>query len=295
MSTESPPSTNRLPDWFRKAPGKRTATLKLSDRLGESVPNSICEEARCPNRGDCFAKGVLTFMILGTTCTRNCGFCSVAHGKPLPPDPNEILPILNAIDKLNLRFVVLTSPNRDDLPDGGSGHFAHAIQTIKSNFPAVKVEVLIPDFKGSESDLWRVLNGNPDVLNHNIETVPSLYRTVRKGSLYSRSIELLRKAKSMAPHVLVKTGLMVGLGETKSELIETFNDIRQTGVDILTLGQYLKPDKASLDVVRYVHPDEFEELKQIALDAGLRYVFAGPSVRSSFLAEHVFDDLVSIK
>ena len=290
-SSPQPSSAQRLPDWFRRSLGKRNATLRLSDRLGDAVPNSICEEARCPNRAECFSKGVLTFMILGTTCTRNCGFCSVRHGKPLPPDPEEITPILHAIRTLNLRFVVLTSPNRDDLPDGGASHFALTVQTIQSHFPDVKVEVLIPDFKGVESDLVTVINSRPHVLNHNIETVPSLYRTVRKGSLYQRSMTLLARTKQLAPSLLVKTGLMVGLGETGDELARVFDEVARSGVDILTIGQYLKPDKQSLDIVRYYHPDEFEALQSRALSAGIRYVFSGPHVRSSFLAEHVFDDL----
>jgi lipoic acid synthetase len=257
------------------------------------VPNSICQEARCPNRSECFSKGVLTFMILGTVCTRNCGFCSVAHGKPKPPEASEIDKIITSIEKLNLRFVVLTSPNRDDLKDGGSAHFAMTVQKIKEAHPHVRVEVLIPDFKGSHTDLETVVAATPDVLNHNVETVPSLYRTVRKGSLYDRSLTVLKTVKEIQPKMLTKTGLMVGLGETKDELKATFSDIRAHNVDILTLGQYLKPDKQSLDIVRYYHPDEFEELKEAAKNAGIRYVFAGPHVRSSFLAEHVFDDLSS--
>ncbi len=284
-------SQPRLPEWFKKSGSKLEATRQLSKMLEMEVPNSICQEARCPNRSECFAKGVLTFMILGTVCTRNCGFCSVAHGKPKPPEPSEIDKILASIEKLNLRFVVLTSPNRDDLPDGGSSHFAQTVSRIKSSFPHVRVEVLIPDFKGKLDDLATVLSANPDVLNHNIETVPSLYRTVRKGSLYKRSLDVLRSAKTIQPKMLTKTGIMVGLGETVNELKATFVDIKEQGVDILTLGQYLKPDKDSLDIVRYYHPDEFEDLKTAAKAAGIRYVFAGPHIRSSFLAEHVFDDL----
>lgn len=293
MSTEQKTIPQRLPEWFRQQRGKLKATKSLSTLLEMEVPNSICQEARCPNRSECFAKGVLTFMILGTVCTRNCGFCSVAHGKPLPPNRAEVDKILTSIEKLNLRFVVLTSPNRDDLSDGGASHFAYTVSRIHDAFPDVRVEVLIPDFKGNIKDLETVIASNPDVLNHNIETVPSLYKTVRKGSLYHRSLQLLKNAKTINPTMLTKTGLMVGLGETVPELQSVFSDIEGIPVDILTLGQYLKPDKNSLDIVRYYHPDEFKELKNHAEAAGVRYVFSGPSVRSSFLAEHVFEDLQS--
>jgi lipoic acid synthetase len=281
----------RLPEWFRQSTGKREATRSLSAMLQAEVPNSICQEAKCPNRSECFKKGVLTFMILGTVCTRNCGFCSVAHGKPLAPNKDEIIPIWNAIEKLNLKFVVLTSPNRDELPDGGASHFAYIVRGIKEKFPHVKVEVLIPDFQGKEVDLATVLESRPDVLNHNIETVPSLYRKVRKGSLFHRSLSVLANAKKISPKSLTKSGLMVGLGETKEELISTFQEIRNANVDILTLGQYLRPGKDNLEVERYYQLHEFEELKLEAEKMGFRYVFSGPLVRSSYLAEHVFDDV----
>jgi lipoyl synthase len=289
----SPQVPQRLPEWFRQNPGKLKATKALSTVLEMEVPNSICQEARCPNRSECFSKGVLTFMILGTVCTRNCGFCSVAHGKPLPPNLAEVEKILSSIEKLNLRFVVLTSPNRDDLPDGGASHYAYTVTKIRERFPHVRTEVLIPDFKGNIKDLETVVSARPDVLNHNIETVPSLYTTARRGSLYKRSVQLLKNVKSIDSNMLTKTGLMVGLGETEDELRAVFKDIEGIPVDILTLGQYLKPDKTSLDVKRYYHPDEFALLKKDAEACGVRYVFAGPNVRSSFLAEHVFDDVAS--
>lgn len=282
----------RLPEWFRHSGGKLKATRQLSKQLEAEVPNSICQEARCPNRSECFSKGVLTFMIMGTICTRNCAFCSVAHGKPLPPDKNEATTILKAIEKLNLRFVVLTSPNRDDLKDNGSSHFAYIVQAIKTTMPHVKVEVLIPDFQGNKEDLKTVIEAHPDVINHNMETVASLYRSVRKGSLYKRSLQVLKNMKDVNPRILTKTGLMLGLGETEEELLQAFEDIQASGVDILTLGQYLKPDKHNIDVVRYYHPDEFVSLREKALSKGIRYVFSGPLVRSSFLAETVFEDLM---
>lgn len=282
----------RLPEWFRHSGGKLKATRQLSKQLEAEVPNSICQEARCPNRSECFSKGVLTFMIMGTICTRNCAFCSVAHGKPLPPDPKEADTILSAIEKLNLKFVVLTSPNRDDLRDNGSGHFAYIVRAIKTTMPHIKVEVLIPDFQGRVEDLKTVIESAPDVINHNMETVASLYRTVRKGSLYNRSLSVLKAMKEINPHILTKTGIMLGLGETEDELMKAFEDIQASGVDILTLGQYLKPDKNNIDVAKYYHPDEFVSLREKALEKGIRYVFAGPLVRSSFLAESVFEDLI---
>ncbi|RAP39189.1 lipoyl synthase [Candidatus Marinamargulisbacteria bacterium SCGC AAA071-K20] len=282
----------RLPDWFKASKGKLAATRKLSTMLEREVPNSICQEARCPNRSDCFEKGILTFMILGITCTRNCSFCSVQHGVPKAPDQNELSTILRSIEKLNLRFVVLTSPNRDDLEDGGAEHYAMIVRGIKKAYPHIKVEVLIPDFLGDRGPLEKVLAAKPDVLNHNVETVPSLYSDVRKGSIYKRSLKVLKMAKEINPSILTKSGLMVGLGETDAELLETFKDIRDQATDILTLGQYLKPDKNSANVDRYVSPDEFKKLEIEALGLGYKFVFAGPLVRSSYLAEHVFDDTV---
>ena len=279
-----------LPEWFRHSKGKKQATQQLSKVLEREVPNSICQEARCPNRSDCFNKGVLTFMILGVTCTRNCTFCSVEHGKPLPPDPNELETILHSIKTLNLKFTVLTSPNRDDLKDGGAAHYSHIVRGIKLNAKNTRVEVLIPDFQGDIEPLKIVVDSKPDVINHNVETVPSLYRHVRKGSLYKRSLELLARVKELDPTMLTKSGLMVGLGETTEELLTTFQDIRNANVDILTIGQYLKPDRKSINISKYYHPDEFEFLKEEALKMGFRHVFSGPLVRSSYYAEHVFEE-----
>ena len=280
----------RLPEWFKQTGGKLKATRELSKRLQKEVPNSICQEARCPNRAECFNKGVLTFMILGTVCTRNCAFCSVSHGKPLPPDTSELTTITEAIKSLNLRFVVLTSPNRDELPDQGSNHYAMLVRGIKSQFPHVKVEVLIPDFQGNLEALKTVIQAQPDVLNHNMETVPSLYRIARRGSLFQRSLDVLKQAKECNPKMLTKSGVMVGLGESTDELIQTFEKISQSKVDILTIGQYLKPSSDNLDVQKYYSPKEFNELKESAEKFGFKYVFSGPFVRSSYLAEHVFEE-----
>ena len=284
----------RLPPWLKQTKKKSTATRHLSQWLDKEVPNSICQEARCPNRGECFSKGVLTFLILGTVCTRNCAFCSVRHGQPMPPDLTEKQQILHAVDRLDLKFVVLTSPNRDDLPDGGASHYATIVSSIHKQYPHVKVEVLIPDFQGNTNDIDTILQANPDVVNHNIETVPSLYKGIRKGSLYGRSLDVLSYIKSKSPNTLTKTGVMLGLGETHDELLQTFDDVAKRGVDILTLGQYLKPSKDNADVKKYYTPDEFDQYKQLAESAGIRYVFSGPLVRSSYLAEHVFEDIKSV-
>ena len=292
QTTDEKTKLLRLPEWFKTSVGKKQASISLSRDLEQDIPNTICQEAKCPNRSECWTKGLLTFMILGTTCTRRCQFCSVKFGKPLPPDPKDLDHILNAVDKVNLKFVVLTSPNRDDLKDGGSSHYAWIVKEIKKRHPHIKVEVLIPDFKGNVDNLKTVIDSGADVINHNIETVPSLYRVARKGSLYKRSLDLLKTVKEIDPNRLTKTGIMLGLGETHDELIATIKDVQAHGVDILTLGQYLKPDRNSLDVKKYYTPKEFVDYKDIATELGIRFTFSGPLVRSSYLAEHVFDKLV---
>lgn len=292
QTTDKKAKPLRLPEWFKTSVGKKQASISLSRDLEQDIPNTICQEAKCPNRSECWSKGLLTFMILGTTCTRRCQFCSVKFGKPLPPDPTDLDHILNAIDKVDLKFVVLTSPNRDDLKDGGSNHYSWIVKEVKKRHPHVKVEVLIPDFKGNVDNLKTVIDSGADVINHNIETVPSLYRTARKGSLYKRSLDLLKTVKEIDPTRLTKTGIMLGLGETHDELIATIKDVQAHGVDILTLGQYLKPDRNSLDVKKYYTPKEFVDYKDIATELGIRFTFSGPLVRSSYLAEHVFDKLV---
>ncbi len=280
----------RIPDWFKQSVGKRKATENLSKMLETTVPNTICQEAKCPNRSDCFNKGIMTFMVMGTICTRNCAFCSVSHGKPLPPSLKDLDDILNAIEKVKLKFVVLTSPNRDDLPDGGASHYAALVRGIRAEHPNLKVEVLIPDFQGNQESLQKVVDARPDVINHNMETVPSLYTIARRGSLFKRSLEVLSSVKEMDPSILTKSGVMVGLGESWAELLETFKTIQTAGVDILTIGQYLKPDKDNLNVQKYYTPEEFDQLREAALSYGYKYVFSGPLVRSSYLAEHVFND-----
>jgi lipoic acid synthetase len=248
--------------------------------------HTVCQEARCPNIFECWGEGTATFMILGDICTRHCGFCAVGKGKPVALDPAEPRHVGEAVSRLGVRHAVVTSVNRDELPDGGSRHFAETIQWIRRLNPGCRVEVLIPDCCGNEDALNTVLEARPDVLNHNTETVPRLYKRVRPDAKYAQSLELLRRAsrrKSEYP-LLTKSGLMAGLGETVDELIETFSDIRDTGCDILTVGQYLAPTPKHIPIEKYYTPEEFDYLKQQALGLGFRYVEAGPLVRSSYHA-----------
>jgi lipoic acid synthetase len=247
--------------------------------------NTVCESARCPNMGECWEHGTATFMILGNICTRACGFCAVPSGKPAgPPDEQEPERVGEAAARMALRYAVVTSVNRDDQPDGGAAIFARTIAEIRRRLPACKVEVLIPDFRGDWNALETVIAARPDVLNHNTETVPRLYHQVRKGAVYGRSLELLRRAKSVAPEMPTKTGLMLGLGEEREEVIDAMQDLAAQGTDILTLGQYMQPTREHLPVVRYVHPDEFAEYKKLGEEMGFAHVESGPLVRSSYHA-----------
>lgn len=280
------------PEWFSLVLGKRRSQADLAKRLQHHVPNSICEEARCPNRAACYQKGTMTFLILGKVCTRRCRFCSVQKsGELLRPQESEIEPILGAIEALNIRFVVLTSPTRDDLPDGGAGHFAYAVQRIRAQFPKIKVEVLVPDFRHNHTSIETVLASNPDVFNHNLETVPSLYSEIRAGADYQGSLALLAYAKKLRPDILTKSGVMMGLGESESELQAVLSDIKQAQVDILTVGQYLQPQKNAASVVKYYEIADFERIKTMAYACGIRFVYAHPMVRSSYMAEDVFDSI----
>ncbi len=249
--------------------------------------HTVCESARCPNMGECWEHRTATFMILGNICTRACGFCAVPSGKPVgPPDADEPRRVAEAIEQMGLRYVVVTSVNRDDQPDGGAGIFARTIEEIRRRVPGCKVEVLIPDFRGVWSALETVVGARPDVLNHNTETVPRLYRQVRRGAVYERSLGLLRGAKTLAPEMPTKTGLMLGLGETREEILTTMTDLVAQGTDILTLGQYLQPTRDHLPVVRFVHPGEFAEFKRLGEQMGFKHVESGPLVRSSY---HAFE------
>ena len=253
--------------------------------------HTVCESARCPNMGECWEHGTATFMILGDICTRACGFCAVPSGKPAgPPDEEEPFRVAEAVANLGLRYAVVTSVNRDDQPDGGARIFARTIEEIRRKVPDCRVEVLIPDFRGNWDALETVLAASPDVLNHNTETVPRLYRQVRKGAVYERSLELLRRAKQGQPELPTKTGLMLGLGEERQEVFDTMRELAAQHTDILTLGQYLQPTREHLPIVRYVHPDEFAEYRILGERMGFKHVESGPLVRSSY---HAFDQAES--
>ncbi len=245
---------------------------------------TVCEEAHCPNIGECWEHRAATFMILGDTCTRNCAYCAVAHGTPKALDLAEPGRLAGAVAKMGLRHVVITSVDRDDLPNGGAELFADCVTEIRGRCPDTSIELLIPDFKGNEAALRLVVNARPDILNHNLETIERLYRIARPGGRYPRALELLRRAKTWAPDQLTKSGIICGLGEEWDELTGAMRDLRAQGVDILTLGQYLRPSKDHLPVARWYAPDEFAELKRIGLDLGFRHVESGPLVRSSYHA-----------
>jgi lipoyl synthase len=285
------PDVHPRPDWLRVKffGGDRYHNLKRVMRTLDL--HTVCESARCPNIGECWEHGTATFMILGNICTRACGFCAVPSGKPAgPPDEDEPLRVAEAVAQMGLRYAVVTSVNRDDQPDGGARLFARTIQEIRNRVPGCKVEVLIPDFRGDWNALDTVLAVKPDFLNHNTETVPRLYRQVRKGALYERSVELLRRAKQTHPDVPTKTGMMLGLGEQKEEVLETMRELAAQGTDIFTLGQYLQPTREHLPVIRFVHPGEFAEYKVLGEQMGFKHVESGPLVRSSY---HAFDQAES--
>lgn len=276
-----------FPPWLTKRLGgvrEAEATCSLLERFGL---HTVCQSAHCPNIGECFSRGTATFMILGNICTRNCRFCAVETGFPSPPPPEEPFRVAQAVKEMGLKYAVITSVTRDDLPDGGADHFYRTIKEVKRFNPEVKVEVLIPDFKGEEAGLRRVLSAKPEVLNHNLETVPRLYPEVRPGADYLRSLALLRKVKEIAPHVLTKSGLMLGLGEEGEEVIRVMEDLRDGECDLLTLGQYLQPSPRHLPVHKYLTPEEFDEYKRIGEKMGLG-VASGPFVRSSYRAGFLY-------
>jgi lipoic acid synthetase len=282
-----PPGSHPRPEWLkvRFFGGDNYQDLK---RIMRSLDlHTVCESARCPNQGECWEHRTATFMILGNICTRACGFCAVPSGRPAgPPDADEPERVAQAVEQMRLRYAVVTSVNRDDQADGGSAIFARTIAAIRERVPDCRIEVLIPDFRGDWPALETVLAAHPDVLNHNIETVPRLYHQVRRGAVYQRSLELLRRSKTLAPATPAKTGMMLGLGETREEVLDTLAELAAQGVDILTLGQYLQPTREHLPVVRFVHPDEFAEYKRLGERMGFRHVESGPLVRSSY---HAFE------
>ena len=277
------------PDWLRvRAPGS-PSYLRLKSLMKDLRLNTVCEEAQCPNIGECWNHGTETFMILGDICTRACSYCAVSHGRPAAVDEAEPVRVADAIRALDLNYVVVTSVDRDDLPDGGASIFAATIRETRARRPECRIEVLIPDFQGSEAALHAVLDARPDILNHNTETVPRLYRMARSGGRYVRTLELLERSRRYAPDIPTKTGLMVGLGEEYEEIITTLQDLRRVGCGILTIGQYLRPSAEHAPMVRYYHPDEFHALKQAALEMGFVHVESGPLVRSSYHAHETAD------
>jgi lipoic acid synthetase len=281
------------PDWLKvRAPGSENY-LRLKGIMRSLGLHTVCEEANCPNIGECWHHGTATFMILGDTCTRSCGYCNVTHGRPKPPEEREPVNVASAVHAMALAHVVITSVDRDDLPDFGAAHFARTIAETRARIPSCRIEVLIPDFQGDESALRSVLDAGPDVLNHNIETVPRMYRMARPGGRYDRALELLDRSRTYAPRIPTKSGLMVGLGEEWDELVATLRDLRTAGCQIVTIGQYLRPSLANLPMTRYYTPAEFAELKRIGIELGFGHVESGPLVRSSYHAHEQIESLIA--
>ena len=277
----------RKPDWMRiKLPPSSQKIEHIKSTLRKNKLHSVCEEASCPNLAECFNHGTATFMIMGDICTRRCPFCDVAHGRPLALDPDEPKKLALTIKEMNLKYVVITSVDRDDLRDGGAQHFADCIKQIREHSPQTRIEILTPDFRGRMEQALEVFRETPpDVFNHNLETAPRMYRVARPGADYKWSLELLRRIKEMHPHVPTKSGVMMGLGETNEEIVQVLKDLREHGVNMLTLGQYLQPSRHHLPVKRYVPPAEFDELKDVAMDLGFSHAACGPFVRSSYHAD----------
>lgn len=278
----------RLPDWLKRGIIDTEKTRKVRSILRENHLNTVCDAARCPNKNECYSKKTATFMILGNTCSRNCRFCSVQSGNTEPVNLNEPAAIADAVIQLGLDYVVITSVTRDDLEDGGANHFAETIKRIKKANSSIKVEVLTPDFKGNQELIDIVINAKPDVFNHNIETIERLYSAVRPQASYKRSLEFIKYIKTNAPEVYTKSGIMVGLGEDFDEIIDTIKDLNSYGCDIVTIGQYIQPTSAHYEVNRYLTPDEFEKIESAAKNIGVKYVFSGPLVRSSYKAKDIF-------
>ncbi|UCB54434.1 MAG: lipoyl synthase [Thiotrichales bacterium] len=276
----------RKPAWIRAKSPFHPNVKRLKSVLREQQLHTVCEEAACPNLGECFGKGTATFMIMGDICTRRCPFCDVGHGRPHPLDAQEPVKLANTIRAMDLSYVVITSVDRDDLRDGGALHFVECIEQARARNPGIEIEILVPDFRGRMDIALEIMHRHPpDVFNHNLETVPRLYKQCRPGSDYQWSLQLLKQFKQAQPDVPTKSGLMLGLGEQLDEVVEVMRDMRQHDVEMLTLGQYLQPSKHHLAVERYVTPDEFEALYQTAMDMGFKHVASGPMVRSSYHAD----------
>jgi lipoic acid synthetase len=288
------PGVGRLPDWVRKSPTHFESLNALKRGLRELNLHTVCESARCPNIHECFHRGAATFMILGNLCTRGCGFCSVPKGNPrkvdMALDPAEPDNVARMAAAMHLKYVVITSVNRDDLVDGGSRHFAETVRAVRKALPGTRVEVLTPDFCGDRDAVARVLDAGPDVFNHNMETVPRLYRKVRPQADYRQSLEVLAFARRHRPEVLTKSGFMVGLGEAETEIYQLLRDLRAAETDVATIGLYLRPTRRNLPVARYATPSEFEAYRDFGLSLGFRMVFSGPLVRSSYMADLVSEE-----
>lgn len=281
----------KKPAWIKVRLGNGARFNEVKQALRANNLHTVCEEAACPNIGECFGKGTATFMILGDLCTRRCPFCDVAHGRPKPPDPDEPENLARTIAAMRLRYVVVTSVDRDDLLDGGAGHFVDCIRAIRARSPSTRIEILVPDFRGRLDKALAVLaDAPPDVMNHNLETVPRLYRQARPGADYAHSLRLLRDFKREHPRVPTKSGLMVGLGETDDEIVAVMRDLRGHGVDMLTIGQYLQPSAHHLPVLRYVEPAQFKRFEEGAHALGFAHAACGPLVRSSYHADQQAHD-----
>jgi len=278
--------------WLRRKLPDQKVLEQMDSLLRELNLHTVCDSALCPNRGECYKNGTATFMILGNVCTRNCRFCAVKKGVPLPVDSEEPYHIAQAAKRLNLKHIVITSVTRDDLPDGGAGHFAKTIIEIRKLLPESSVEVLVPDFNGSWEALQKIIDVQPEVINHNIETVPRLYPLVRPKAVYKLSLKLLRQVKIRNKNIVSKSGIMVGLGEEKEEVIQAMKDLRQVNCDVLTIGQYLRPSPHHLEVQEYIHPDKFEEYRKIGMSLGFKYVASAPLVRSSYHAGEILKNIL---
>ncbi len=291
IQTESP---QRKPEWIKVRLPAGSNYVRLKKLMRDKGLHTVCEEAMCPNIGECWGRGTATFLLMGDTCTRSCGFCHIKTGRPALLDEDEPRRVAESALAMNLNHCVLTSVNRDELPDGGAHIFANTIREIRQRLPACSIEVLIPDFKGNRDALKQVMDARPSILNHNTETVPRLYRTVRPQANYQQTLRVLSGAKELDPGGLTKSGIMVGLGETKDEIVVVMRDLHEHQVDILTIGQYLRPSPLHLPVQRYVHPDEFREFHEIGMEMGYRWVESGPLVRSSYHAEGQAQALIPI-
>lgn len=286
IKVEKTENSLRKPDWIRVKLPAGEAVNRVKQALRNNNLHTVCEEAACPNLGECFHKGTATFMIMGDLCTRRCPFCDVAHGKPLPLDTQEPLRLAKTVKDMGLKYVVITSVDRDDLRDGGAGHFAQCIKSIRELSPSTKIEILVPDFRGRMQQAVDILVKTPsDVFNHNLETVPALYKQARPGADYHGSLQLLKLHHESRPDIPVKSGLMLGIGETQSQVLCVLEDLLAHGCSMLTLGQYLQPSQDHLTVQRYLHPDEFEQYARIAKDMGFKQVASAPLVRSSYHAD----------